>query len=646
MGSHEGAASGADAIFARSIHPETREAFWAEQAERLFWKRRWTRVLNAERLPFTRWFEGGLTNLCYNCVDRHVPTRGKQTAVIVVSTETGTTIEVTYAELHKRVLACAAVLKAEGLQPGDRVLIYMPMILETLVAMLAVVRLGAIHSVVFGGFAPRNLAQRIDDATPRLLLTTDAGIRGGKIIPYKAMVDQALAAASHAPHRVLMVSRGLAPEFPWNPPRDIDLSARLDAELPRVEKQETEVAEPHWVESNHPSYVLYTSGTTGTPKGIQRDSGGYATALAASMPLVYDVHPGETMFTTSDFGWVVGHSYIVYAPLLNGSTTIVHEGTPLAPDPGIWWRIVAEHQVDVMFSAPTAMRMLRKYDVKYLREADLSCLRHLFIAGEPLDAASYEWLAQGLQKRVIDHYWQTESGWPMLANMAGVELLPIKPGSPTKPVFGWELDVVDERSGERSADGERGLLVATPPLPPGTMSTIWKNDERFVAAYYRRFTDPLRYYSGDYAIRDADGYFFMLGRADEVINIAAHRLGTREIEAAIAAHPQIAEAAAVGVADEVKGQAVVALIVLKEGVQLEATEAQAAVNAQVEEHVGAIARPRAVHVVPGLPKTRSGKILRRVIQDLAEERAVGELPTLDDPQLLDRVRRIVQAPAG
>ena len=619
-------------FFRRSI--EDKEAFWAEQAEDIYWHRRWDRVLDYDRPPFSRWFVGGETNTCYNCVDRHLEARGDQNAIVWISTEVNKTETLTYRQLYEQVNRYAAVLAAQGLVKGDRVIIYLPMIPEALVAMLACLRLGAIHSVVFGGFAPANLAARIDDARPRLMITADSGMRNGKPVPYKPLVDQAIELSKSPPEKVLLINRGLDPELNWVDGRDLDLPALAAA-------GDGAAVEPVWVESSDPSYILYTSGTTGSPKGVQRDTGGHLVALQASMKHIYACQPGETYWATSDIGWVVGHSYIVYAPLLHGMTTIVYEGTPLNPDPGIWWKIVAEQQVNVMFSAPTAVRILRKHDPKYMQQHDLSSLRTLFLAGEPLDAPSYHWIQDNLKDvTVLDPYWQTESGWPILSNCAGVELEPVKPGSPTFPVYGWDMSVVEHGTGKIMGDGEKGVLVAKPPLPPGALSTVWGDDQRFLESYYGHFPEQF-YYTGDYAIRDSDGYYFVLGRADEVINVAGHRLGTREIEEAISGHPAVAEVAAVGVKDEVKGQAVVAVVVLKNDVTLSDEEISVAIKKQVDEQVGPIARPREVHVVAGLPKTRSGKVIRRAIIAMAEGRDAGDLSTLEDQSTIEEIKKAI-----
>ena len=623
-------------FFRRSL--DDKEGFWAEEAETIHWHRKWDKVLDYSKPPFCKWFVGGETNICYNAVDRHLEERGEQNAIVWISSEVGQTREITYRELHAEVQRYAAVMRELGLEKGDRVIIYLPMIAEALIVMLACLRLGAIHSVVFGGFAPHNLAQRIDDARPKLLITADAGMRGGKPYAYKPLVDKSIELSEHPPQHVLLVNRGLDGEMNIVSGRDLDL-------LSLVAEQKDAEVDPVWVESSHPSYILYTSGTTGTPKGVQRDTGGYATALTSSMKRIYGCNPGETYWATSDIGWVVGHSYIVYGPLLYGMTTIVYEGTPINPDPGVWWKIVEDYKVDVMFSAPTAIRVLRKQDPKYMTQHDTSSLRYLFLAGEPLDVPSYHWVQEALGQEVLDHYWQTESGWPMLANCAGVELQKVKPGSPTFPVYGWNLKVVEPGSGKELADGEKGVLVAEPPLPPGALTTIWGDDDRFVESYYKNFKELL-YYSGDYAIKDEDGYFFVLGRADEVINVAGHRLGTREVEEAISGHPAVAETAAVGVKDEIKGQAIVAFVVVKNDVTMSEAQIAEEVKKTVDDVVGAIARPREVHVVASLPKTRSGKVIRRAITAMAEGRDVGDLSTLEDQAAIEGIDQAIKDKAG
>jgi propionyl-CoA synthetase len=617
----------------RSI--EDRDGFWREQAQMIDWERPFDRVLDYGRPPFARWFVGGLTNICHNAVDRHLALRGDQKALVYLSTETRQERTYTYRQLHTEVSRFAAVLQDLGAVKGDRVLIYMPMIAEAIFAMLACARLGAIHSVVFGGFAAASLATRIDDARPKLMVTADAGMRGGKVIAYKHLVDEAMRLSASPPQKVVIVNRGLDQAMAITAGRDLDY-ATLAANYPHPDVPVV------WLESNEPNYILYTSGTTGKPKGVQRDTGGHAVALAASMQHIYCGEPGETMFTTSDIGWVVGHCYIVYGPLIRGMTTIVYEGLPIRPDPGIWWKIVQEHEVKVMFSSPTAIRVLKKHDPAYLKKYDLSSLRHLFLAGEPLDESTHRWITEALGRPVIDHYWQTESGWPILTAVPGVEPTPIKYGSPSFPAYGYDLRLLRESDASEAGFDEKAVVAIVPPLPPGCLSTVWGDDERFVRTYFSTFASKQVYSTFDWGIRDQDGYYFILGRTDDVINVAGHRLGTREIEEAVQSHSNIAEVAVVGVADPVKGQMPVAFAVVKDTAKIATPELAAAhekeVMAAVDAQLGAIGRPARVHFVSLLPKTRSGKLLRRSIQALAEGRDPGDLTTLEDPGALDQIR--------
>jgi len=621
------------AFHERSI--KDRDGFWAEQAKLIHWQKPFGKVLDYSRPPFAKWFVGGETNLCYNAIDRHLAARGDQKALVYVSTEINETREYTYRELHAEVNRMAAVMQALGVGKGDRVLIYMPMIAEAAFAILACARIGAVHSVVFGGFAANSLATRIDDAKPKLMVTSDAGMRGGKAVPYKHLVDESIRLAKFPPEKVLMVNRGLDKEMKLVEGRDLDyatLRARhMDAQVPVA-----------WLESNEPSYILYTSGTTGKPKGVQRDVGGYAVALAASMKHIYCGNAGETMFTTSDIGWVVGHSYIIYGPLIAGMTTIMYEGTPIRPDAGIWWKIVQDTKATVMFSAPTAIRVLKKHDPAFMKKYDISSLRNLFLAGEPLDEPTHRWITEALGKPVIDHYWQTETGWPMLSAVPGVEKTPIKFGSPSFPVFGYDLRLFREADASEAGPDEKAVVAVVPPLPPGCLSTLWGDDARFEKVYFSMFSSPMVYTSFDWGIRDKDGYFFILGRTDDVINVAGHRLGTREIEEAVQAHADIAEVAVVGVNDQLKGQMPVAFAVVKDASKVATPEARAGlekeVMATVDKLLGAIARPKAVHFVSVLPKTRSGKLLRRSIQALAEGRDPGDLTTIEDPGALEQIK--------
>ncbi|CAJ0697937.1 Acetyl-coenzyme A synthetase [Ralstonia mannitolilytica] len=627
------------ALYQRSIDDPA--GFWDEQAQRIDWQTPYSAVLDDSRLPFARWFVGGRTNLCHNAVDRHLATRGEQPALVYVSTETGIETTYTYRQLHREVNRMAATLQALGVKRGDRVLVYLPMIPEAAFAMLACARIGAIHSVVFGGFASNSLATRIDDATPRVIVSADAGSRAGKVVEYKPLLDAAIDMAAHKPERVLLVDRKLAPL--QRNARDVDYASfsgrYADADVPC-----------EWMESSEPSYILYTSGTTGKPKGVQRDTGGYAVALAASIPLIFGAQAGDTMFTASDVGWVVGHSYIVYAPLLAGLTTVMYEGTPIRPDGAIWWRIVEQYRVNVMFTAPTAIRVLKKQDPALLQRHDLSSLRRLFLAGEPLDEPTASWIGQALHKPIVDNYWQTETGWPMLAIPQGVEPSPQKLGSPGFPVYGYKLDIVDEATGEPCAPGEKGLLAVAAPLPPGCMSTVWGDDARFLKTYWSAFPGRHIYSSFDWGVRDEDGYITILGRTDDVINVAGHRLGTREIEESLSSHPAIAEVAVVGVADQLKGQVAMGFAIVRDASQVAEAADRLALEGElmrtVEAQLGAVARPARVFFVGALPKTRSGKLLRRAMQAVAEGRDPGDLTTIEDPTALAQVQAAMQSGEG
>jgi propionyl-CoA synthetase len=618
----------------RSI--EQRDAFWREEAGLVHWEKPFSQVLDYSRPPFARWFVGGETNLCYNAVDRHLAARGGQKALVWISTEVDAEKAYTFRELHAEVQRTAAMMQSLGVRRGDRVIIYMPMIPEACFAILACARIGAIHSVVFGGFAATSLAARIDDARPRLMVTADGGSRMGKRVLYKSLVDESLRIAKSPPEKVLILRRGLDPHMPVVSGRDVDWHEQAG----RHAGAEVACA---WLESSEPSYILYTSGTTGRPKGVQRDTGGHAVALASSMERIYCGRAGETMFTTSDIGWVVGHSYIIYGPLIAGMTSIMYEGVPVRPDAGIWWKIVQDHNVSVMFSAPTAIRVLKKQDPAYLRKYDIGSLRHLFLAGEPLDEPTHVWISEALGKPVIDHYWQTETGWPILSAVPGVERTRLKFGSPSFPVYGYDLKLLRESDASEADPGEKAVVAIVPPLPPGVMSTVWGDDERFVQTYFTTFKTKMVYATFDWGIRDADGYYFILGRTDDVINVAGHRLGTREIEEAVNMHANVAECAVVGVSDALKGQMPLAFAVAKDVSALD-TEAgrrqlEKEVMETVDRQLGAIARPRAVHFVTLLPKTRSGKTLRRAIQALAEGRDPGDLTTIEDPGALEQLRR-------
>ena len=613
---------------------EQPEQFWAEQARLIHWETPPQQILDQSLPPFRRWFVGGTTNLCYNAVDRHLAERAEQLALVAISSETNITREVSYRVLYREVNRFAAVLIALGVGKGDRVVIYMPNMAEAVYAMLACARIGAIHSVVFGGFAAHNLALRIDDAEPKLLICADAGMRGGKVIPYKPMVDAALAESTSPPPHVLIVDRGLDPQMTRIQGRDLDY-ARLRAVHMNAEVPVT------WLESNEPSYLLYTSGTTGKPKGIQRDVGGYAVALALSIRTIFDIAPGQVMFSTSDVGWAVGHSYNVYGPLIGGASSLLYEGLPTRPDPGVWWQLCEKYGVHTMFSSPTGIRVLKKQDAAWLKKYDLSKLKWLFLAGEPLDEPTAHWITEGLGVPVIDNYWQTETGWPALTLMPGLDLKPVKFGSPGLPAPGYRMKVIDENTGTEVAPQQKGVLVLELPLPPGCLTTVWRDDERYVTSYFSHFKELL-YSSLDWAIRDEDGYTWILGRTDDVINVAGHRLGTREIEEAVASHPDVAEAAVIGVHDELKGQVPVVFATLKQEPGTGATAIASAMQRRVVEQLGGVAKPARVYIVNALPKTRSGKLLRRSLQALAERRDPGDLSTLDDPNALDDVRRALE----
>jgi len=610
-------------------------AFWGRQAKLIDWHKPPKSVLEYTKPPFRTWFAGGETNLCYNAVDRHLSMRAQQAALVWISTEVDQTRTFTYAQLHDEVNRFAAILQSLGVGKGDRVLIYMPMTPEAVFAMLATVRLGAIHSVVFGGFAAASLAARIDDARPKVMVTSDAGMRMGKLIPLKPLVDESIRLAAAPPKHVVIVDRGLDKSMTRVAGRDVDYAAER-------EKHAGAKVPVAWLESNEPSYILYTSGTTGKPKGVQRDTGGYAVALAASMRHIFCSKPGDVYFCTSDIGWVVGHSYIVYGPLINGSTTIMYEGVPVRPDAGVWWKIVQDYKVTSMFSSPTAIRVLKKQDPAWMKKYDTSSLRYLFLAGEPLDEPTARWVSESLGTQIVDNYWQTESGWPILTACPGIEDTKRKLGSPSFAAYGYRLKLKHEETGKEVGTDEKGVLCIVPPLPPGAMTTIWGDDERFVSTYFKSFGDEMVYTTFDWATRDAEGYYFVLGRTDDVINVAGHRLGTREIEEAIQAHPNVAEVAVVGVADALKGQVPMAFAVLKDASRAaDATLAAAhekEIMATVDREIGAIARPARVRFVTVLPKTRSGKLLRRSIQALCEGRDPGDLTTIEDPGALEQIR--------
>jgi propionyl-CoA synthetase len=619
---------------------EQPELFWSQQAELVYWQTPFTAVRDFSHPPFVRWFADGKTNLCYNAVDRHLATRGDQNALHYISTEVDAERSFTYRELHTEVCRFAAVLRSFGLTQGDRVVIYLPAIPEAVFAMLACVRIGLIHSVVFAGFAPASLASRIEDAEAKLVITADAGLRGGKLVPLKQFVDEAIATSRFKPEKVLLCDRNLDRTIHRIPGRDYDY-----AEL-RAEHHEEEVP-PVWLSSGDPSYLLYTSGTTARPKGIQRDSGGYAVAMAASMKYVFAGKPGEAIFTAADLGWAVGHSYSVYGPLIQGMQTILYEGLPIRPDGGIWWRIVEKYRASIMFTSPTAIRVLKRQDPALLRKYDTSSLERLYLAGEPLDEPTWDWISSALKIPVLDNYWQTETGWPVLALLPGIEPPMIRPGSPGLALYGYDAQIVDPRTGDPLPRGEKGVLAFGLPLPPGCMPTVWKDDEVFEKHYCGRFPGKQIYSTFDYAIQDEDGYFFILGRTDDVINVAGHRLGTREIEESVSQHPAVAEVAAVGARDELKGQSIHCFVVPKSSAEFESVSSQIQLKSEIEstvvQRLGSFARPAAIHLVRALPKTRSGKILRRAILAIAEDRDSGDLSTLEDPSALEAIEEQIEA---
>ena len=616
------------------------DVFWTEQSKLIDWFEPFSRVCNYDNPPFAHWFEGGQTNLCHNAVDRHVATRGDQAALIAISTETGLEKTYSFSELSREVQRMAASLQALGVEKGDRVLIYMPMVADAAFAMLACARIGAIHCVVFGGFASGSLASRIDDAQPKVIVSADGGSRGGRPVPYKPLLDEAIRLASHKPSAVLLSDRQLAPmdlvagrDHLWTELR----AQNMDARVPCVPMNSTDI-----------SYTIYTSGTTGKPKGVQRDTGGYAVALAASMKHIFDGRAGETFFSTSDIGWVVGHSYIIYGPLIAGMATIMYEGLPTQgldrqPDGGIWWKLVEKYKVTGMFSAPTAVRVLKKQDPALLKKYDLSSLRALYLAGEPLDEPTARWISEGLNVPIIDNYWQTETGWPLLTVANGVAPMPSKFGSPGVPMYGYRVKLLHESTGEElTQPNEKGVVVLEGPTPPGFMQTVWKDDARFVNTYWKSVPGKMVYSTFDWGIRDEDGYYFILGRTDDVINVAGHRLGTREIEESISGHPMVAEVAVVGVADQLKGQVAMAFAVLKDAAMAQdpaaALKLEGEIMKRVDGDLGAVARPARVRFVTALPKTRSGKLLRRAIQAVCEGRDAGDLTTMDDPAALQQIR--------
>jgi propionyl-CoA synthetase len=615
-----------DEVHAKSLADP--DGFWGEAAQGIDWIKPWDKVLDSSDRPYYRWFTGGLLNTCYNAVDRHVE-RGnaERTAIIYDSPVTDTKRKISYGELQDQVSRLAGLMANHGVGKGDRVIIYMPMIPEAAVAMLACARIGAVHSVVFGGFASNELATRIDDAKPKLIMSASCGIEVNRVIPYKPLLDKAIELATHKPGSCFILQRPME-EASLIDGRDIDWA------------KATEKAEPHDcvpVAATDPLYILYTSGTTGQPKGIVRDNGGHAVALNWSMKNIYNVDPGEVYWAASDVGWVVGHSYIVYAPLFHGNTTVLYEGKPVGtPDPGAFWRVISEHGVSVMFTAPTAFRAIRQQDPEgaFIEKYDLSGFRALFLAGERCDPDTLHWAEEKLGVPVIDHWWQTETGWSIAANCLGIEQLPVKAGSPSRPVPGWNLKILDS-AGEEMGSGEIGAIVAALPMPPGCFPTLWNAKERFFESYLSEF--PGYYLTGDAGMIDDDGYVFVMARTDDIINVAGHRLSTGAMEEVLAAHPEVAECAVIGVADQLKGQLPVGLLVLKAGSEKSDDAIVQEVVQMVRDTIGPVAAFKRAVVVKRLPKTRSGKILRGTMRKIADGETYKMPATIDDPAILDEV---------
>jgi propionyl-CoA synthetase len=615
-----------DAVYGRWL--KNPENFWAEAAEAVHWHKKWDRVLDDSRPPFYRWFSGGLVNTCYNALDRHVESgRADQPALIYDSPVTETVRTFTYGEMLEQTARFAGVLTAQGVEKGDRVIIYMPMVPEAIVAMLACARIGAIHSVVFGGFAAHELANRITDARPKVIVSASCGIEVGRVIPYKPLLDKAIELAAMKPQRCIIVQR---------PQENATLIGGRDLVWSEVMAEAKPVGCVP-VEATDPLYILYTSGTTGMPKGIVRDNGGHLVALKWSMQHIYDVKPGQVYWAASDVGWVVGHSYIVYGPLFNGNTTVLYEGKPVGtPDAGAFWRVVSQHGVEVLFTAPTAFRAIKREDPngEFIRKYDLSGFRTLFLAGERCDPDTLLWAQRQLGVPVIDHWWQTETGWPIGANCVGLGMLPVKPGSCTKPVPGYDVRVLGE-DGKESPPGQIGSIVIKLPLPPGCLPTLWNNDEGYRESYLSAFSGY--YLTADAGYKDEEGYLSVMTRTDDIINVAGHRLSTGALEEVLASHPDIAECAVLGVADEIKGEIPLGLIVLKAGVRRSNSEIVNETVQMVRERIGAVASFRVATVVKRLPKTRSGKILRGTIKKIADGVAYQIPPTIDDPLILDEI---------
>ena len=616
-----------DEAYRRSINNP--DEFWADAAEAVSWVKKWDSVIHSPKHQFYRWFEGAQMNTCYNAVDRHVERgRKNQTAVIYDSPVTGVVKRITYGQLLDEVALVAGMLKKNGVEKGDRVIIYMPMIPETLFAMLACARIGAIHSVVFGGFAPNELAVRIDDAKPKVILSASCGIEPKGAIPYKPLLDKAIELCAHKPEKCFIFQR---------PQVKAELIAGRDMDWQEALK-EAKPAECTTVRSTDPLYILYTSGTTGIPKGVVRDNGGHAVALLWSMKNIYGIEPGDVYWAASDVGWVVGHSYIVYAPLLYGATTIIYEGKPVGtPDPGAFWRVINEHKVKVLFTAPTAFRAIKKEDPSgsFIKKYDISCLKYLFLAGERLDPDTYHWAVNILNIPVIDHWWQTETGWAIAANCIGIEHLPVKAGSPTKPVPGYNVKVLDE-NGEELPNQAEGTIAIKLPLPPGCLTTLWEKDDAYVSSYLEAFSGY--YTTGDGGFKDKDGYIYIMGRVDDIINVAGHRLSTGGMEEVVAKHPSVAECAVIGVDDQLKGQVPVGFAVLKAGVTKKPDEIQKEIVGMIRNQIGALACLKDVAIVGRLPKTRSGKILRSTMRKIADGKEFNVPSTIEDPAVLGEIQ--------
>jgi len=616
--------------FRRSV--QSPQEFWLEAAQAVDWTRMPTQALDATNAPLYRWFPDGELNTCYNALDRHVENgRGGQTALIWDSPVTQSTRSYTYAELLEQVALFAGGLASLGVGKGDRVIVYMPMVPEAVMAMLACSRLGAVHSVVFGGFAPKELAARVDDAKPKLIVAASCGIEPTRVLEYKPIIDAALKISDHQPDKIVILQREAA-------------RAELDERSLDWDElvAQAKPADPVPIAATDPLYILYTSGTTGRPKGVVRDAGGHAVGLTWTMGAIYDIHPGDVWWTASDVGWVVGHSYIVYGPLLIGATTVLYEGKPVGtPDAGAFWRVIADHKVKALFTAPTALRAIKRVDPdgNEVKKYDLSAFQTLFMAGERLDPETYHWATEKLGVPVLDHWWQTETGWAIAANLHGLEPMEVKAGSATMPVPGWDVQILDG-SGQQLPAGEEGAIVIKLPLPPGSLPTLWGSDQRYIDEYLTQF--PGYYLTGDGGYFDEDGYLFVMGRTDDVINVAGHRLSTGSIEAVLASHPAVAECAVIGVYDQLKGQLPRGLVVLKSGVDIDPETLQSELVAAVRRDIGPVAAFRDVSIVQGLPKTRSGKILRKTMRGVADGRDEPVPATIEDPAVLDALRSVLR----